>query len=64
MPRVKSIWPAPHPSWGVFDSGFGGFTVMRSLVDQLPNEDFIYLGDTARALYGPRPIAQVREFAI
>ena len=49
---------------GVFDSGFGGLTVMRSLVDQLPNEDFIYLGDTARAPYGPRPIAQVREFAI
>ena len=49
---------------GVFDSGFGGLTVMRSLVDQLPNEDFIYLGDTARAPYGPRPIAQVREFAL
>ncbi len=49
---------------GVFDSGFGGLTVMRSLVDQLPNEDFVYLGDTARAPYGPRPIAQVREFAI
>ena len=38
---------------GVFDSGFGGLTVMRSLVDQLPNEDFVYLGDTARAPYGP-----------
>lgn len=49
---------------GVFDSGFGGLTVMRSLVDQLPNEDFVYLGDTARAPYGPRSIAQVREFAI
>ena len=49
---------------GVFDSGFGGLTVMRSLVDQLPNEDFVYLGDTARAPYGPRSIAQVREFAL
>lgn len=49
---------------GIFDSGFGGLTVMRSLVDQLPNEDFIYLGDTARAPYGPRPIAEVREFAL
>ena len=39
---------------GVFDSGFGGLTVMRSLVDQLPNEDFIYLGDTARAPYPGR----------
>ena len=42
---------------GVFDSGFGGLTVLRSLVEQLPNEDFIYLGDTARAPYGPRAIA-------
>lgn len=49
---------------GVFDSGFGGLTVLRSLVEQLPNEDFIYLGDTSRAPYGPRAIAQVREFAL
>ena len=49
---------------GVFDSGFGGLTVMRSLVDLLPNEDFVYLGDTARTPYGSRPIAQVREFAL
>lgn len=49
---------------GIFDSGFGGLTVMRSLVDQLPNEDIIYLGDTARAPYGPRKIAEVREFAL
>ncbi|MGV8845650.1 glutamate racemase [Tessaracoccus sp.] len=37
---------------------------MRALVDQLPNEDFIYLGDTARAPYGPLPIAKVREYAL
>lgn len=49
---------------GVFDSGFGGLTVVSSLVEQLPNEDLIYLGDTARAPYGPRPIAEVREFAL
>lgn len=49
---------------GVFDSGFGGLTVMRSLVEQLPNEDFVYLGDTARAPYGPRSIAEVRKFAL
>lgn len=58
---VKDIVNRPI---GVFDSGFGGLTVMRALVDQLPNEDFVYLGDTARAPYGPRPIAQVREFAL
>ncbi|RRD46823.1 glutamate racemase [Tessaracoccus sp. OH4464_COT-324] len=49
---------------GVFDSGFGGLTVVRSLVEQLPNEDLIYLGDTARAPYGPRSIAEVRSFAL
>ncbi|MEL4505244.1 glutamate racemase [Luteococcus sp. H138] len=49
---------------GIFDSGFGGLTVARAIVDQLPNEDVIYLGDTARTPYGPRPIAEVRSFAI
>ncbi len=49
---------------GVFDSGFGGLTVLRSLVEQMPNEDFVYLGDTARAPYGPRTIAEVRRFAL
>lgn len=49
---------------GIFDSGFGGLTVMRALTDQLPNEDFIYLGDTARTPYGPRPIADVRHYAL
>ncbi|MBE6477734.1 MAG: glutamate racemase [Propionibacteriaceae bacterium] len=49
---------------GVFDSGFGGLTVARAVVDLLPHEDIIYLGDTARAPYGPRPIAQVRGFVL
>lgn len=49
---------------GIFDSGFGGLTVARAIVDQMPNEDVIYLGDTARAPYGPRPIAEVRSYAI
>ncbi len=49
---------------GVFDSGFGGLTVARSIIDQLPHESVAYLGDTERAPYGPRPIAQTREFAL
>ena len=49
---------------GVFDSGFGGLTVARSLVDQLPGEDIVYLGDTARSPYGDQPIADVREFGL
>jgi len=39
---------------GVFDSGFGGLTVLKSLVESFPNNDFIYLGDNARAPYGSR----------
>ncbi|TDT34077.1 glutamate racemase [Naumannella halotolerans] len=49
---------------GIFDSGFGGLTVARAVVDQLPNEDIIYLGDTARAPYGVQTIGQVRENAL
>ena len=49
---------------GIFDSGFGGLTVARAIVDQLPGENIIYLGDTARAPYGPRPIAEVRQYAL
>ena len=49
---------------GIFDSGFGGLTVARAVPDQLPHESVAYLGDTARAPYGPRPIAQTREFAL
>jgi glutamate racemase len=49
---------------GVFDSGFGGLTVARAILDQLPKEPIIYLGDSARQPYGPRAVAQVRAFAL
>ena len=49
---------------GLFDSGFGGLTVARAVVDQLPGEDIVYLGDTARAPYGPKSIPEVREYAL
>ena len=49
---------------GVFDSGIGGLTVARAIIDQLPNESILYVGDTARGPYGPRPLAEVRSFAI
>ncbi len=48
---------------GVFDSGFGGLTVARALIDLLPGEDLVYLGDTGRYPYGPRPLEEVRRFA-
>jgi glutamate racemase len=49
---------------GIFDSGVGGLTVARAVLDQLPAERLRYVGDTAHAPYGPRPIAQVREYAM
>jgi glutamate racemase len=47
----------------MFDSGFGGLTVARAVIDLLPDEDLVYLGDTARYPYGPRPLDEVRRFA-
>ncbi|MCK9900060.1 glutamate racemase [Parafrankia colletiae] len=49
---------------GVFDSGVGGLTVARAILDQLPGEPLLYIGDTANAPYGPRPIAEVRRHAL
>lgn len=48
---------------GMFDSGFGGLTVARALIDLLPSEDLIYLGDTGRYPYGPRSLDEVAGFA-
>ncbi|MDR2252942.1 MAG: glutamate racemase [Bifidobacteriaceae bacterium] len=49
---------------GIFDSGLGGLTVARAVLDQLPDEPILYLGDTANTPYGPRPIAEVRALAL
>jgi len=49
---------------GVFDSGVGGLTVARALLDQLPHEELLYVGDTAHGPYGPLPIAEVRRHAL
>ena len=49
---------------GIFDSGLGGLTVARAVLDQLPHEPVLYVGDTARTPYGPRPLAEVRSFAL
>ncbi|WP_250506690.1 glutamate racemase [Bowdeniella massiliensis] len=49
---------------GMFDSGVGGLTVARAVIDQLPRESVHYIGDTAHCPYGPRPIAQVRSLAL
>ncbi|SDG44257.1 glutamate racemase [Klenkia brasiliensis] len=49
---------------GVFDSGVGGLTVVRSILDQLPHEAVRYVGDTRNGPYGPLPIAQVRAHSL
>lgn len=49
---------------GIFDSGVGGLTVARAVLDQLPHEPIHYVGDTARGPYGPRRIAEVRSYAL
>lgn len=47
----------------MFDSGFGGLTVARAVIDLLPAEDLVYVGDTGRYPYGPRDLDEVRGFA-
>jgi len=49
---------------GIFDSGVGGLTVARAILDQLPREQLRYVGDTANFPYGPKPIAEVRRHAL
>ncbi|MEZ0233500.1 MAG: glutamate racemase, partial [Actinomycetota bacterium] len=53
----------PRPI-GVFDSGVGGLTVVRAIMDQLPHEPILYVGDTARFPYGPKPVEQIRRYAL
>lgn len=49
---------------GIFDSGVGGLTVARAVIDQLPNESIIYLGDTANTPYGTKSLGEVRNLAL
>ncbi|GGE76210.1 glutamate racemase [Priestia taiwanensis] len=47
---------------GVIDSGVGGLTVVKEIIRQLPKEEIIYVGDTARCPYGSRPVQEIRQF--
>lgn len=49
---------------GIFDSGVGGLTVARAVLDQLPHESTLYIGDTLNGPYGPKPLAAVRAHAL
>lgn len=61
---MQNQQPGADAPIGVFDSGVGGLTVARAIRDQLPNESMIYVADTANTPYGPRPLAEVRRFAL
>src|SRR5471030_2695957 len=52
----------PGKPIGIFDSGYGGLTVFRSIFQQLPGYDYIYLGDTARAPYGNRSFQSIHQY--
>jgi glutamate racemase len=66
MPAAKQAAPAASRSSpiGVFDSGVGGLTVLRALLERLPNEDFVYLGDTARLPYGTKSPGSIRQYSL
>ena len=49
---------------GIFDSGVGGLTVARAIIDQLPHESIVYVGDTANSPYGTKSISEVRQLAL
>ena len=51
-------------SIGIIDSGVGGLTVAREIIRQLPHEQIIYLGDTARCPYGPRPKGRCKKIHV
>ncbi|HQR91882.1 MAG TPA: glutamate racemase [Sediminibacterium sp.] len=53
-----------HKPIGVFDSGYGGLTVLKEIVAQLPQYDYLYLGDNARAPYGPRSFDTVYQYTL
>jgi glutamate racemase len=54
----------PDRPIGVFDSGLGGLTVMRALIDLVPDEPLVYFGDTGRFPYGPKPADEVLKYAL
>jgi glutamate racemase len=55
---------SPAAPIGVFDSGVGGLTVARAILDLLPNESLIYVGDSARFPYGSKPVEAIRRYAL
>jgi glutamate racemase len=64
MMKLMMSSPAPRPAIGVFDSGFGGLTVLKELVTLIPGADYLYFGDTARLPYGSKSVETVAKYAV
>ncbi len=63
MGEVRGVGEGSQGPIGMFDSGFGGLTVARAVIDLLPQEDLVYIGDTGRYPFGDKPQAEVRKYA-
>src|SRR5580658_4620096 len=61
---MNRMVPSPKPKIGVFDSGVGGLTVLRALIERVPEADYLYFGDTARLPYGSKSAATVAHYAV
>lgn len=61
---MRKFLEEAHKPIGVFDSGIGGLTVVKEIRRFLPHEDILYVGDTLRCPYGPRPLEEVKRFSI
>jgi len=64
MPYALSLVPTPSGPIGIFDSGYGGLTVLKEIVKELPQYSYLYLGDNARAPYGPRSFDTVYHYTL
>src|SRR5271169_4197830 len=61
---MNRMVPSPKPKIGVFDSGVGGLTVLRALLERIPRASYLYFGDTARLPYGSKSAATVAHYAV
>ncbi len=61
---TRKMASSRRPTIGVFDSGVGGLTVLRALLDRIPDADYLYFGDTARLPYGSKSAATVAHYAV
>jgi glutamate racemase len=61
---MESHPPSPLDPVGIFDSGIGGLTVLHRALQVLPSENFVYFADTEHVPYGPKPIAEIRNYIL